>query len=241
MTQTQTETLTLKVYGRSKNGKSAAYRTRLNGQIPAVVYGPKVITPYSVSIIPNELRPVFSKAGHTGLVTLEATDGAPSELNGVKVLVKEVQVHPYKNLYSHVDLHQIDLTRSIRVTVPLKYVGKAKGQEEGGIVSITTREVEIKCLPTEIPNHIDVDISPVELNGSIHIEELAEKLKGEKYEFIYETNFSLVSVVEPREEKVETPVAAATDAAAGATPAAGAPAAGGATPAAGAAAAPAKK
>lgn len=217
-----TESLTLKVYGRPKNGKSASFRTRLGGRVPGVVYGPKVKTPFSISVIPNELKPVYTKAGHTGLVTLQAMDGAPTELNGAKVLLKEVQVHPYKNLYSHIDLHQIDLDRSIRVTVPLKFVGKAKGQEEGGVVSIMSREVEIKCLPTNIPNHIDIDISPLEINGSIHIAELAEKMKSEKYEFMFESDFALVAVVEPQEEKAA--VAVAADPAA-ATPAAGAKAA----------------
>ncbi len=245
----QTETLTLKVFGRTKTGKSAAYRARLNNLIPAVVYGPKLKTPLNISIIPKDIRDVYAKAGKTALVTLEAAEGGPAELNGTKVLFKDVQGHAYKNLLSHVDLHQIDLTRAVRVTVPLQFTGKSKGLAEGGIMSIGARSVQIKALPTEIPNHIDVDVSDLGVNESIHISELAKKLEGQKYEFLFENDFTLVAVVPPEEEKAAEAVAAdatAAPGAAGAAPVAGAagaaaPAAAGAKAPAAAAKAPAKK
>lgn len=239
------ESLTLNIRGRTGLGKNASYRTRRDALVPGVVYGPKVKTPFTVSVVPNELISLYKKAGHTGLVTLNATEGAPSELNGQKVLIKELQTHPYKNLVTHVDLHFIDLTKSIRVTVPLKFVGKAKGLAEGGILSIIVRQVEIKCLPTDIPNHIDVDISDLGLNDNLHIEELSKKFESSKLEFIYEANLVLAAVVRPEEEEVKAvaaPVegAPAAAGAAGAAPAAGAAAGAKAAPAA-AAKAPAKK
>jgi large subunit ribosomal protein L25 len=107
------------------------------------------------------------------------------------------------------------------VIVPLHYVGKSKGQNDGGILNVTLREIEIRCVPDQIPSHIDVDISDLELNGSIHVSEIEKKFPN--IEFIYENDYSLVTISEVREEKAAEPVAAAAGAAAaGAAPAAGA-------------------
>ena len=230
----------LSILGRGSLGKNASFRIRSEGNVPAIVYGPKLKQGIAVSISPKEVRSLYSRVGRTGLVTLEAGEGAPKELNGTKALFKEIQSHPLKRNIVHVDLHQLDLTKKIRVIVPLNFVGKAKGLAEGGIMSIVTRQVEIKCLPEDLPNRLDVDVSEIEVNESIHLEELAKKFEGSKIEFIYEANVALVAVVPPEEEKVVTPVAADA-AAAGATPAAGAAgaAAAGAAPAAAAGAAPA--
>ena len=236
---TSNETLKLGVHGRDRTGKSVSYRIRASQMVPGVVYGPKLKTPITVKLAPKQIREIYSKAGRTGLVTLESLEGAPSELNGTKVLFKEIQTHPYKNIITHVDLHQLDLGRKIRVTVPLNFTGKAKGLGEGGIMNIVSRAVEIKALPTEIPNHIDVDVSDLGVNDSIHVAELAKKLEASvKYEFIFENDFALVAIVPPEEEKAAAPEAAAADAAA-AGAAAPAAAAGAAAPAAAGAAAPA--
>ena len=236
MKQATPETLTLKVFGRTGLGKNEAFRLRQKEMIPAVVYGPKLKTPVPVSISPRDVKAVYGKAGKTTLVTLEAVEGAPNEINGTKVFFKEIQSHPLRNTLTHVDLHQLDLSRKIRVIVPLTFVGKAKGLAEGGIMSISARQVEVKGLPQEIPSHIDVDVSDLGVNDSVHIEELSKKYESAKFEFIFEANVALVAIVPPEEEKAAAPIAGA-DAAAGAAPAAGAPgapAAAGAAPAAGA-------
>ena len=232
-TNSAKQELTLQVFPRTSTGRNESHRVRASNLIPAVVYGPKMKAALPVSLVPNDVRIVWKKAGKTGLVTLETMDGAPAELKGTKVLFKELQTHAFKNQVLHVDLHQLDLTRKIRVTVPLQFVGKAKGLAEGGLMSIVSREVEIKCVPTEIPSVIEVDITDVGMNESIHIDDLAKKKSGEKYEFIYEANIVLMAVVPPEEEKAATPAADAA-AAAGAAPAAAgaAPAAAGAAPAA---------
>jgi large subunit ribosomal protein L25 len=221
--------LDLNVRGRPFIGKNAAYRTRATS-IPAVVYGPKVKTPFNVEVTPNEFLRIYKTAGRTGLVTLKSSEGAPKELDGQKVLIKEVQTHPFKNIATHVDFHLIDLQKKIRVTVPVSFVGKAKGLAEGGILSISSRSVTIKCLPLDIPNHIDADVSELGVGDSLHIEELAKKFETSKLEFMYESNYSLAAIVRPEEEVAAAPVAAAADATAAAG--AGAAAAPGAAPAA---------
>ncbi len=243
MASSQTnQSLTLEIFGREKTGKSASYRMRINDRVPAVVYGPNLKKGgINVAVSPKEVKKIFTTVGRTGLITLESKEGAPQELSGTQVLFKELQGHPLKHTLLHVDLHQLDLNRPIRVTVPLNFTGKAKGLAEGGIMSIVSRQVEIKCLPRDIPNHIDVDVSELNVNDSIHVEELAAKHKDSKFQFIFEANVALVAVVPPEEEKVVAPVAAEGATAEGA--AAAAPgAAGAAAPAAAAAgaAAPAK-
>jgi len=227
---TQTESLTLKVYPRKGMGKSAAYRARLTKMVPAIIYGPEIKEPVAVSVIPAETIVTYRKAGHSTLVTLEATDGAPASVNGVKVFIKEIQAHPLKNTLLHVDFHKLDLKRQIRVTVPLNFTGKAKGLMEGGLMSIASRQVRIKALPLDVPAHLDVDVTELGVNESIHVSDLAKKFDGGKFEFIYESDYAIVAVVPPEEEKAAE-VAVAAEAAPGA---AGAPAAGAAAPAAGA-------
>lgn len=240
MSKEANKTLTLDVYPRSGSGKNAAYKTRVKNLIPAVVYGSKLTkgeapTGLSVSLDPKNFLKVYQVSGRSSLVDVALQEGAPAELAGSKVLIKALQTNPLKREVLHVDILQLDMSKELRIVVPLKFVGKAKGLVEGGILSIMVRQVEIKCLPADIPHEIEVDVTDVGVNESIHVSQLSEKMKDAKYEFIFDSDYTLCGVMPPEEEKVEA--AAATDAAA---PAAGAaaPAAGGAATA--AAAAPAK-
>jgi large subunit ribosomal protein L25 len=237
----QTEQFTLNVYGRGKSGKGASYQTRKANKVPGIVYGPKMKSPINVSLETNQIIAVNRKAGKTALVYLKALDGAPKELESSPILIKQIQTHPYKNLLLHIDLHQIDLTKKIRVTVPVNYVGKAKGLAEGGLMNVSVRQVEIRCFPNKIPNQLDYDVTHLELNGSASVTDLEKTFSANKeIEFIYDSDYSLLSIVQPREEAVVAVVAAAPGAE-GAAAAPGAPAAGGAAPAAGAPAAAAGK
>ncbi len=230
--------LKLEVYPREKTGRSASFRVRTAGRVPAVIYGAGLskdgkALPVSLSL-PN-FKKLYTLKGKSTLLSLEPKEGAPSDLSQRKVLFKEVQTHPLKNTVVHVDIHELDLKKPIRIVVPLTFVGKAKGLAEGGIMSIITRQVEIKALPQDIPNHIDVDVSDVGLNDSLNVDDLVKKMGTTKYEFIYEHSFVLVSVNPPEEEKVaEVTAEAAT--AEGAAAGAAAPGAAAAPAAAGAAA-----
>lgn len=241
---------TLEIYPRVGNGKSAAHKTRDGNLIPAVVYGPRIgqtdgaKSGISVCLEPRNFVAVYQTKGRTALVDLTIQDGAPKELAGSKVLIKALQKHTLKNEVLHVDIMQLDLTQALRVSVPLKFVGKAIGIIEGGILSIISRQAEIRCLPTDIPQEIEVDVTELKVNDSLHIHELAEKHKAggnKKYEFIYDSDYTLCAVVAPEEEKVVAAVVdpAAAAAAPGAPGAAGAaaPGAAGAAPAAAAGAA----
>jgi len=220
------QTVTLKVYGREGTGKGPARRVRMKDMVPGIIYGPKIKTPLPVSFMPNDILFAHKAAGKTALVTLETVEGAPSELNGTKVLFKAVEKHPYKVKFVHVDLHQIDLTKKLRVVVPIHFTGKAKGQADGGIVNVSVRQVEIRCAAIDIPSHLDIDISNIGLNEGLHVSDLETLYPN--VEFIYENDSTLLTISEVAEEVAAPVVTPAEGAApvAGAVPAAAAPAKG---------------
>lgn len=205
------ETTSLTVYAKEANGKGPARRTRMKGMVPGVVYGPQFPNPFSVSFHPNDIIAAHGKVGRTGLLSLKLAEGAPKELEGSKVLLKEIDVHPYKTKIIHVDLHAIDLTKKIRVTVPVSYEGKAKGIADGGILNVTVREVEVRCSPDKIPSQLTFDISQLGIGDSAHLSELEKQYSD--LEFIYDNDLSLLMISETREEKAADD-APATDAAA---------------------------
>jgi large subunit ribosomal protein L25 len=216
------QTVSLRIYGRDNTGKGAARKVRKKDMVPGIVYGPKMETPFPVSFMPNDVIAAHKAAGKTSIVVLDTQEGAPEALKGAKVLIKEVQAHPYKVKLVHVDLHQIDLTKKMRAIVPVHFVGKSQGQADGGILNTSVREVEIRCAPDQIPSHLDIDITALGLNDGLSVSQLEEKYPN--LEFIYENDFTLVSIVEVAEEKA-APVVAATDAAAAPAADAKAPAA----------------
>lgn len=218
-----TQDFTLTVSDRLQKGKNASYRLRREKQIPAVVYGPSAKEGIAVTLSYANFREVYNKAGKTSLIRLEATGDAAKTVNGFKVLISELQIDAIRNEVLHVDLKELDLKKPIRVTVPLHYVGKAKGLAEGGILSVNVRDIEIRVLPDRVPSHIDVDVTELGLNDSMHLTQLEEKIGKTNFEFVYESDLTLVGVQEPEEEVVAAPAAdAAAAPAAGAAPAAAA-------------------
>jgi large subunit ribosomal protein L25 len=133
-------------------------------------------------------------------------------------LVREVQVHPVSGSVLHVDFYEVDLTQRLQVTVPLHFVGKAIGLADGGILQPIIREIEVECLPSDIPQFIEVDVSALAIHDAIHLVDL--KLP-ESVTPVFETNEAVVSVLPPtvEEVKVAEPTEAAVE---GAAPAEGA-------------------
>ena len=219
------QNLSLKADARAP-GKSGARELRRGWYVPAVVYGPKTKT-LSLSIHVNDAIKYSRRGFENSIFTIESTDSA---LNGMKVLRKSLDVHPITRRPTHMDFFAPDMTKSVRVDVEVRITGKAKGIADGGLVSMVRRNVEIECLPLEIPDFFELDISELGLNESMHVSDIKFP---ENIKVISSTDETIVSCAEVKEE-VAAPVVADA-AAAGATPAAGA--AGAAAPAAGAPAA----
>jgi large subunit ribosomal protein L25 len=119
-------------------------------------------------------------------------------------LVKEMQFHPISGDVTHADLYEVDLAAKIQVQVPLRFVGKAAGVTRGGILQPIVREVEVECLPMDIPGFFSVDVGALDIGDSIHVEEIQMPAD---VTLVFESNFAVVTVVTPTVE--EAPAAAA--------------------------------
>jgi large subunit ribosomal protein L25 len=147
---------------RSTRGKNEARRTRRGGQIPAVVYG-AYQDPVAVAVDPREiLRIVHSSTGYNTIFNLAIAGGETTP-----VMIVDHQNDPIKSTLLHADLKRIDLTKRIRVTVPVYYTGEPKGvKTQSGHLEIVTRTIELECLPDDIPENFTVDMTEVMLNES---------------------------------------------------------------------------
>ena len=153
---------------RASRGKNEARRTRVAGMIPAVVYG-AFKDPQAVSINPKDiLRIIRGKSGHNAIfdVEIEGVERTP-------VIVADEQYDPVKDTLIHIDLKRIDLTRKLRVSIPVHAVGVPRGvKEQGGVLDLVTRSVEIECVPDDIPNQFDVDVTELMIGSNIRVSEL---------------------------------------------------------------------
>jgi len=211
----QRSALTFKVELR-KSGKHTSRALRKNRQIPAVVYGPKMKN-LDVTVPEGELNRFMKQQFENAIFTFESEN---KDLKGLKVLKKEVKVHPVTRRPTHVDFFALDLTKAVRVYVEIRFEGKPEGLRDGGLLSLINREVEIECLPTQIPPFIAIDVTPLGVGDSFHVSDLKPQ-NGVRILSPMTTTLCTVSIVE---EEVAAPVAAATPdaaaAAAGAAPAA---------------------
>ena len=182
---------------RSATGKGANRKLRVLGRIPAVIYG-KGREAQSVALDPTALEKLLhtSGAGLNTLIDLSVAGRTDT------VLVKELQRHPVDGGYLHVDFFKVDLTRKITVSVPIRFIGKARGVEFGGILDHPLREIEVECLPGAIPEHIEVDVSALEIGQAIHVSELR---LPEGVEVMTDAALPVASVVVPAAEVEATP------------------------------------
>ena len=206
---------TLEAVKRTDKGKNEARRHRAAGRLPAVVYGTakdgKAPTGVPVTVDPKGLMRILrSDSGVNTLITLKLDGGA------TQVLVKEYQLDPVTHALLHADFYQLAMDKAIVVTVPIQIKGEAKGVKvQGGLLDFVTREIQVECLPANIPEHIDVDVSELELHGSVRLRDVAT---GDKWKAVTDGDTMLVHVVMPKAEESATAAAAegAAPAAAGA-------------------------
>jgi large subunit ribosomal protein L25 len=199
------ETLEIQVETREVGSKRQARRIRRDGKIPGVLYGPKTAP------VPLELnKKEFSNrvAGLEGSHLVRLKSGSTALADKV-ALVKEMQYHPITGEVVHTDLYEVDLTARIQVRVPLHFVGKAAGVVRGGILQPIVREIEVECLPLDIPEFFNVEVSALDIGDSVHIEELSIP---EGVTVVSEPNLALVAVVPPTVEEAPTPTAAPAEA-----------------------------
>lgn len=188
------ETLEIRVDARDKQRKRDAKRLLRSGKIPAVLYGPKT---EAVALVLDQREFTSRVAGLEGSHLVRLKSAAPSLAEKV-ALVKEMQYHPISGGVIHADLYEVDLTAKITVRVPLHFIGKAAGVVRGGILQPIVREIEVECLPLDIPEFFNVDVSALDIGDSVHIEELTMPAGVTA---VSEADQALVAVVPPTVEE----------------------------------------
>jgi large subunit ribosomal protein L25 len=164
------ETVEITIERRATGGKGAARKMRRTGKVPATLYGPKrSVTSVTVSALEFERKLAHLEGAH--LIRLVGPGGEP-DLNERMVLLREMQLHPVTGAVLHADFYEVDLTERLVVKVPLHFIGKAKGVVDGGILQPILRELDVECLPTEIPDFIEFDVSGLGIHDVVHVEDL---------------------------------------------------------------------
>ena len=206
---TALETNVLEAQPREAGTKNDAKRVRKEGKIPAVVYGAGKDS-LSISVDPRVVTRILnSETGHNTIFDLTLSG------EKTKAMIVDWQYEPIKGRLLHIDLKRIALDKVLRVSVPIFLVGESAGvKQEGGIMEQMLREVEIECLPADIPSHIDADVSQLTFGKVLRVLDLP---KMEKIKFLTDANQPVAHVTSVKEEVVATPEAVAAEA--GATPA----------------------
>ena len=183
---------------REVSGTSGAKQLRKEGKIPAVVYKSGKIG-INISTDKKELwKALHTEAGENALITLDISGGAkPAKKT---VIVQEIQHDPLSDEILHVDFHEISLKEKIKVSVPVQIKGEAEGVKVGGVLNQVLWEMEVECLPTDIPEHIVINVSELKMNEAIHVKEVKVK---DGVRFLDDADDVVVAVVPPQAEEVE--------------------------------------
>jgi large subunit ribosomal protein L25 len=198
--------------GRDDRGKNAARRLRRQGLVPGIVYGGKDGN-IAVAVDPKALQRVLrSEAGRNTILKLDIAGAGATN-----AILKDLQVDPIKDSLLHADFYRIAMDVAIRVTVPINIRGEARGVKvDGGILELITREIEVECLPGDIPERIDLDVSELGLNGALRVSDLPANAK---VKILESADQVVVHVVSIKEEEAPAPAAVAVEGEAAAAPA----------------------
>jgi large subunit ribosomal protein L25 len=201
----------LEAQPREAGNKNHARRVRSEGRIPAVLYGANKDS-VPVSVDPRQVSRILrSETGHNTIFDLSMNGG-----ERIKAMIVDWQYEPLKGKLLHIDLKRIAMDKVLKVSVPIFLKGEAAGvKTEGGILEQILREVEIECLPADIPSHIDADVSHLVFGTVLRVSDLPH---GQKLKFLTDANHPVAHVISIKEEVAATPEAAAAEAAAPAEP-----------------------
>ncbi len=199
-------------------GKGASGAYRKDRKVPAVIYGPKT---KNVNCLLDEIF-VLKHSGTRHESSIFQTKSDEKNLSGMKVMLKKIDTHPATKRPIHVDLYALDMTAKIKVNVNVVFEGTPAGEEEGGVLQVILRDIEIQCNPVDIPESIKVDVSGMAVNDSIHVSDISFPAGIEP---MTDAERTVCTVSIPREEP-EEPVEAAAEGEEGAEGAEGEAAAG---------------
>lgn len=179
---------------RKTKGNGPARSLRREGRFPAVLYGPGT-QPVMLSVNVRDFEHVVQKGNiRRTIFSLSIQNGSTVTKPAV---IKELQTHPVSGQFLHVDFYEIDMNRKLRVMVPVVPKGKTKGEEFGGMLQIIEREIAVFCLPQEIPDSLEIDVSELGVGDALHVKDIA--LPG-GVELPPGENFTVVTVISPKAE-----------------------------------------
>jgi len=189
----------LEVSIRTKPGKSGAREVRKQGNIPAILYG-KGTEPVLLSVNPGALKQALStEAGENTLLEITYSDDS-KDVKKLSLL-REIQYDFLTSKPIHFDFQALDITKKITVNVPVKIVGKSKGVKEGGILEEILREIPVECLPKDIPNSFELDVTDLDIGHSIHVSALKV---SDNFDILRDDEETIVTILAPKME-VEAP------------------------------------
>lgn len=197
---------------REGRGKNSARRTRAAGRVPGVLYGLEK-DPVAISLDTKTITKLLaSPSGHNQVLSLKVEGGETAA-----AMAADWQVEPVRGKLLHVDMKRVDLTQTVTVNVRVVTVGVSTGvKDHGGREEMVAREVEVECLPYDVPEKIEIDISPLMIGQAVHVADLPV---NEKYRILTDARQVLVHIVSPKAEVEAAPVEEVAVAAEGAAPA----------------------
>ena len=190
----------LEATARDSFGKNEARRTRRDGRVPAIVYGAtseggnREATPITVD--PRALlRILHSESGPNTLISLKLGGAGDA-----RVLVREYQLDPVTRAVLHADFYRVRMDRTVLVTIPVILKGEPKGvKQQGGLIEFIRREIEVECLPADIPEHVEIDVSEMMLHQGVRVRGIAA---GAKWRSVSDSELMLVHIILPKAEEV---------------------------------------
>jgi large subunit ribosomal protein L25 len=188
-------------------GKNEARRTRAAGQVPAVLYGSTgndgAVAPRAIAVNPKALLKILhSDSGANTLISLKLAGEGDS-----RVLVKDYLLDPITHHILHADFYRVRMDRMLQVTIPVVVKGEPKGvKQQGGLLEFIRREIEIECLPSDIPEHVEVDVTDLMLHQGLRVRDIATDARWKP---ISDVDLMIVHVIAPKAEETTTTTDAA--------------------------------
>lgn len=189
------EILELNAMPRTSTGNSPSRAIRRSGNIPAVLYGPGSES-VSLSISSLDLEHALKKSPPGQIIFNMAVQGAG--IGSRTAIIKDMQIHPLSKKFLSVDFYEISKDRKITVNVPVVVKGKSKGIEEGGMLQIIEREIEVLCLPFDIPESIQIDITDLGIGDSVHVKDLKV---SDNIELPGDTNYTILTILSTKSDE----------------------------------------
>lgn len=151
---------------RDEKGKNACRRLRAQGMIPAVLYGPQIDS-VPISVDPREVMSILhSESGRNTIFKVSVGESTRD------VMIRDYQIDPIRDRLLHTDFQAIAMDQMMTFEVPIEVIGKAQGVKDGGVLEVILREITVECLPADVPGHIRVDVTQLEVNDTLHVSEL---------------------------------------------------------------------